>query len=179
MNNEAGGRILISDFVDPFRFYLLEPSSGHVIEQRGSVDSSPKSSGFATYRRVGLGKRHRVFVALYSTGQTLMVQLGGESFYFGNKELIAKRVTVPVFVRRFRIYRGQAIVVDMTYWFFEWQEWPNDGDIFSLIAKDTATREDRLRSIYFFGANSQGRDVTNPLFTQEMDTWVAERISEV
>jgi hypothetical protein len=171
--------LCLQDFLDARRFYRVEERSGQVLDVHDADTKKQNFSGFASYRRIGLVGPQLEFVAIYTTDITLNLRLGDQLFNFSDKQISAQRTTVPLFTRRFTVYKCQTRPsLEWRYWFLEWREWPNNGDIFWWIAEQTATMEKRLRLIYRQRATSQGRDIANTQFMEEMENWVSKRLQD-
>lgn len=169
--------VLLKDYQDNIVRYVFNEGSGLVTEARFPDEAAKEDAvarrnvrGFGSWRSVGLLRgKHRVFVAVYSSQQKLVLRVGSTVFRWPTPSLSAKRTTVFPGIKQFRLQLGQETVLSFRYRYVDRETWPDNGDILSYVERMTRTPGDVARTIAFWEANAAGRDIVSQGLADELD----------
>jgi len=132
--------LCLMDMVSEVFGYSLDPATGSLTKRRISdvQEFANKSCGFGSMVKCGVLKREVVPVAYCENDGLKLVYIAGNKYNFTDGNLRAVRRAPAPFIRSFVISKSSAVQLKLRYWFFGIREWPDDGDIFSLIIRNTA-----------------------------------------
>ncbi len=181
--------MLLVDYIEPAIRHILDPARGLIAEarlvdekQRDVPDARRNVVGFGCWKEIGLlRQRNRVFIAFYVSGSSLELRVGRAGFGWPDPALGAHRSRVFPGVKRFQLRRGREVVAKFLYRHVDRGPWPNNGDIFSHVERATRTPGEVARTIRFWAAHSEGRDVWTQQFQEELQRVAqeAERQSDL
>lgn len=133
---------------------------------RGAFD---RSAGYAAWVRVGLFRHaRRVFVSLFTDGQTLFFRFGDRAFDCLANHVEATRESTAPGVKRFRFVVNGRIEIDETYFWVDWATWPDNGDILSHVERIAGDRAGMFFTILFRKAAQEGRPVDTAEVAEEL-----------
>jgi hypothetical protein len=156
--------------------YCLDVEKGTVSESRlidGSLRDRMEArrgvAGFGTWRDLGLlGWRRRVFIAVYSTGESLVLLVGAERFEWPHPDFRAQRTTVFPGIKRFSVSSRERRLLAVYYRYADTEVWPDNGDILSYVVRATRSPGSVARSIAFWAGHAAGREVATRAFHDEL-----------
>jgi hypothetical protein len=161
--------VLLSDYRRSQAF-LLDTDSGSV-EARGPVSVDEVVEGFGQWRNFGLLKeRRRVFVAIFLRRDRFVLWIDGTEYDLLNPDITVQRLDfLPFFARSLRIKNQGRAVLEVKYWFFQREAWPDDGDIFSLAERIVSSDDGGRGLVHVWKARAAGRDLESKEFLAELE----------
>jgi len=163
--------ILLCDYVNQRKRYILDPETGSVAETLfdGPKDDMRNVSGFGSYRTCGLlHNRTKLFIAAYAVDDDWLVRVGSSVFNMSRDRLDVRRDTKYVFWKTFRIREGNSDRFAMSYLYSDSQIWPDNGDICSYIER-MARDESYEALLYIWDGTKRGSDITSREFIGELE----------
>jgi hypothetical protein len=154
--------IELAGYRDPRVRYHFDPSTRKVTWRGRALPNAGirGASGFGASRVLGLAPwLKRVFVAVYVAGGTLRVSVGASEFDWSDASLRASRYWLAPFVSRFTVTRSGHVELRVTYFYARSKTFPDDGDIFSYIARITKTQRQIADITRVWTASGEGKDV--------------------
>ena len=150
--------MLLTDYQDPSKRYLLSHDlDSPVIEKGVSNEADPEMRGFAAVRKVGIRYREQVFAALFlNMSEQLIMRICSNAIGVESGHLTVSRSYVFPFRNRFVALVDSALFVKFDYFFFEWESWPDNGDIFSYFVEGCGTSESISKTTKFWKAKLKG-----------------------
>ena len=169
--------VLLDDYQDHLVRHIFDEDSGLVTEARfadekarGSIMARRSVVGFGSWREVGLLRaKYRVFVAVYSTRENLVLRVGSVLFQWPDVSLRAQRANVFPGIKRFQVRQGKEPLFTVRYRYFDTETWPDNGDIFCYVERATLTPGEVARTIAFWTAHAAGRDILSQELADELD----------
>lgn len=152
-------QVILRDYVRPNLRYRFDSETGRV--EAFTQDFSAGSVGYGSWRRLGILRRTKVFVAVYARAPSLIVQIGEKSFNLLELRAIATRVAPRALIKRFSIFSRESTVYSCDYLFLEWESFPDNRDIFSFIEMHSRTLNDIVRESLILTAWVEGTDITS------------------
>lgn len=164
------------------RLYAYAPGWTKPREPDSELRKSLHFDGYGQWKRFGLGPKSRLhFIAVYYTEYDLVLEVDGNGFSLSD------------YGHRFKLvprYRDFARYVEISdecgrefhglYWSFCRPVWPDDGDIFSFVARVTKDRNATRQSIVWHRhcrlLVAEGWDQTVEGFYEEVDARVASEL---
>lgn len=150
--------------------YAFDPFTGQYRYELCLTDKEARQSacGFGTVCRLGLVRRMRTFVALYSENDFLKLHIGGGNYELTEKDVRVQRLNVFPFIKRFVVSKNNHTELDLKYFFTDLIE---DGfsvrDIFTLIVDTMSSQQKKYHFIYWWQGIYDGRDIFDKSFQQE------------
>lgn len=146
-----------------------------VVRFKTTREAFGRSAGYAAWVRFGL-LRHtrRVFVSLFTDGETLFFRFGDRVFdCLANRVEATRKNTAPG-VKRFRFAVNGRVEIDETYLWVDWSTWPDNGDILSHVERITEDRAGMFFTVLFRKAAQEGRLVDTAEVAEELRRRAAE-----
>jgi hypothetical protein len=157
--------VIVEDYSKDGTYHALDLSSGGV---RVAENGPPQ--GFGQWRTFGLARgRRRTFVAVFVRPDDLVLWVGGHEHGLLRPGLAACLDDIAPFVaRRFRLTAAGKVLFEAPYWFWQSSEWPDDGDIFSLVSRIVESPETGRGFLSVWKARAEGRDIGSQDFLREL-----------
>lgn len=164
--------LCLEDYAEATKRWLVESDSIALPRPKVTPSSVPVSrnpEGFLSFRTLGLLKRFRTLVAVFTDGKTLQLALAGNVFDLMDSSARAYTKTLFPFAKSFTLERNGEVAFRCSYWFAERDDlWP-ENDIFSLVARLTADEKCKRRFLTVWKERTAGGDVTRPEFLKKLD----------
>ncbi|WP_152643311.1 hypothetical protein [Anaeromyxobacter sp. PSR-1] len=107
-------------------------------------------------------------MAVYSTGEQLVLRVGTFEVRWPDSELKVRRSTVFAHVKRFRVYRSERLVLSFVYPFLDWDAFPDNGDLLTYAEHITKTANRTMRTILRLKVISTGLDPMSERYVEEV-----------
>ena len=124
--------------------------------------------GFGAWQKLHFRQRRRVFTAVYSTGEQLVLRIGTFEVRWPDPDLRVSRSTVFAHVKRFRVHRADQLVLSFLYPYLDWDAFPDNGDILTYAESMTRTPNVTMRTILRFKVISTGIDPMSERYVEEV-----------
>ncbi|ABC80236.1 hypothetical protein [Anaeromyxobacter dehalogenans] len=172
---ENTATVLLADYRNAPVRYILDTAAGLVTEAR-AVDPAAAEAGalqrgvvgFGAWQKLHFRQRRRVFMAVYSTGEQLVLRIGTFEVRWPDPELRVRRSAVFAHVKRFRVYRADQLILSFLYPFLDWDAFPDNGDILTYAESMTRTPNVTMRTILRFKVISTGIDPMSERYVEEV-----------
>ena len=127
---------------------------------------------------VGLFRgRRRLFCALFVHEKSLLLSIGSGVVDCIANDVRAQRKTILPGVRQFSCWTNGVRVADEHYFWLNGSTWPDDGDIFSYVARTLKDRTSQFFTILLRAAQREGRPIDSPALAEELH-WKATKLAE-
>jgi hypothetical protein len=146
----------VSDYSSLTESYLLHEDGSHA--NGAPALNGDGCSGMATFARVGLLTRRRVFCALFERQGEMWLRLDDKTYCLSEAAVRVVHTRLRA-VRRFRLLNqsGEA-AVDFWYWFFALQDpFPDSGDFFEYVKRSAATTASIAQFVCWWEARATSR----------------------
>jgi hypothetical protein len=158
--------------------YLFDTGSGrYALRSYPTVrEAHERCCGFGAERRVGLVRRERVFVAIFTGDPAhLTIRVGQQGLVAREGEILASCRSVFPMARRLSVSTSGQSPIAATFWYsgLNWEQDPEGEDIFLHIADVAGAALSTRRFLYFWSANAGGRDISTQAFSDELEAYVA------
>lgn len=163
--------LCLEDYADATKRWLVELESIALPKPEVSPLSVPASrnpQGFISFRTLGLVKRFRTLVALFTDGKTLKLALAGNVYdlMVGNARAYTK--TLFPFAKSFTLEQNGKVAFRCSYWFAERDDlWP-ENDIFLLVARITSNEENKRKTMLIWNEMAAGADFRRAEFLNKL-----------
>jgi hypothetical protein len=136
--------------------YLFNSETGDLIP-REQAAGKPQVAGYGSRKKIGVLRLRVITVAVYCEGERLILWVDGKSANLSTDHVRGRVRLAAPFVREFRLTQGERVVYACTYWHSGARTWPDDGDIFSLVQRITASPDALARTHRIWTARLDGR----------------------
>jgi hypothetical protein len=164
--------LCLEDYADATKRWLVETDSLALTEPEITPLSEPTArnpQGFLSSRTLGLVKRFRTLIAVFTDGKTLKLALAGNVFDLMDGNARAYTKTLFPFAKSFTLERNGEVAFRCSYWFAERDDlWP-ENDIFALVARLAADDKCKRRFLLVWNDRTAGEDVTRPELLKKLE----------
>jgi hypothetical protein len=137
--------------------YLFSPEGGDLILRQQADSDKPYVAGYGSRKKIGVFRLRVITVAVYCDGPRLIVWIDGKSVDLCSDAVQGRIRRAGPFVREFRLTRSGKVLYACSYWHSGARSWPDDGDIFSLIERITASPDALSRTKRIWTAKLAGQ----------------------
>jgi hypothetical protein len=121
--------------------HLFSSETGILTRNALSVTDGLPVAGYASRKRIGVFHFKIITVAVFCEGSSLMLWIPSKKINLSSDAVCGVVRLIAPFVREFRLMQGERVLYSCSYWHSGGRVWPDDGDIFSLIKRITASPE--------------------------------------
>lgn len=145
---DAPDRCLLFDLDDSLRPLSRELCSGHNL----------RPQGFFSERKLGLWRRIKTPVAVFSIGEALRMSILFKVFDISDPSVVAERKKLFVGVREFLLLKGGLPLFTVRYWNTSWAS--DTGDIFEYCERVTRSPESKREFLLIWNQVASGQEIT-------------------
>lgn len=125
-----------------------------------------------------MARRTPAVAAVFAFGDELRLSIGSSQWNLLNLNVKVVRRAIGPFARRFDVLDHESIAFSAKYWFVEWREWPDNGDILSYTERIVRTPETRLEFYYVWMTSQNGLFRPDDQFAAEVQRFVESHASD-
>ena len=123
-------------------------------------DKSFAIHGYFEKRKIGLFKRNKCVVIVYTDGECLKMAMQGHVFNLSDSGIVASIHAIAPFGYRFELSKTGHCLLKFTYWFCEHDDmWP-ERDIFRLVLRITHNTISKERFLAIWNELAAGKPIT-------------------
>lgn len=163
--------LCLEDYVDATKRWLVGLDSIALPKPEVtplSVPASRNPQGFVSFRTLGLVKRFKTLVAVFTDGKTLKLALAGKVFDLMDGNTRAYTKTLFPFAKSFTLEKNGEVAFQCSYWFAERDDYWPENDIFALIVRLAADEKCKSRFLLVWNERTAGTDVTRTEFLNKL-----------
>jgi hypothetical protein len=116
-------------------------------------EAQPNSQGYYSIRKLGLLRRCKARIAVYSTGQTLHLAIQNETFSISDPGVVAVRKRLFFGAREFQLLSGGNTLTSFSYWNTPGKS-DGGGDIFEYLERVTRSTESKMECLRIWNAQA-------------------------
>lgn len=166
-------KIVLLDYYDERNCYHLDPDKKSVEIYKYQSSECARPCGYAAYQSSGLLPVHKkVFLAIYVYTERIRLWINSMEFDLQDPAIQTKRVAIAPYVKEFSVTNNNKTITSIRYTYNDLNGiFPDEpkGDFCTFISYWANHHLNRLRFAYFWIAKSEGRDVENQSFVDEIE----------
>ncbi len=149
--------ICLQKFADEERsslFEIRQESKIYTKDDYKHVSSCPQ--GFFSYERLGLFRRVRTLITVFSDACKLFMGIGSDLFDLSDVNIVGKRSRVGFIAKKFELTRCEQILFSCLYWNGNTDHSGLGGEIFEYVERITKSKEQRIQFLKILNALHTG-----------------------
>jgi hypothetical protein len=150
--------ITLLDYRTETSSHLFDSETGSLTSDTLGAANGLHVAGYASRKRIGIFRFKIITVAVFCEGTSLMLWIPAKKIDLRSNAIYGVVRLIAPFVREFRLMQGEQVLYSCAYWHSGSRVWPDDGDIFSLVKRITASSEavEKTYSIWAARLNESG-----------------------
>lgn len=149
--------VTLLDYCNEDVTYRFNSETGRLTLPEKAASSGLQIAGYVLRKRIGVIRFHVITAAVFCEADRLLLWIPDAKVDLSRDAVHGKVRLVAPFVREFRLTKGEQVLYSCSYWHSGGRVWPDDGDIFSLVERITASPEAVARTHHIWAARLAGQ----------------------